>query len=161
MMLRVLLIAGGLAALVALASCASEGDDGGPSCVGSKCDDLGSQGDEAFDYIVVGSGAGGGPLASRLARSGARVLLLEAGADAGDKLTYQVPAFHGLASEDPDLSWSYFVEHYGDPARAAQDTKITEEGVLYPRGGTLGGSTAVNAMITVLPKNSDWNGIAA
>ncbi|HUS66523.1 MAG TPA: GMC oxidoreductase [Kofleriaceae bacterium] len=159
-MARLLLIAGGLAALVSLASCASE-EDGGPSCVGAKCDDLGTEGDEAFDYIVVGSGAGGGPLASRLARSGARVLLLEAGADAGDKLSYQVPAFHGMATEDPDLAWWYFVQHYGDPARAAKDSKITGEGILYPRGGTLGGSTAVNAMITVLPKNSDWNGIAA
>ena len=31
-----------------------------------------------FDYLVVGSGAGGGPLAARLARAGKRVLLIEA-----------------------------------------------------------------------------------
>jgi choline dehydrogenase len=31
---------------------------------------------------------------------------------------------------------------------------------LYPRGGALGGSTAVNAMITVLPPNRDWDDIA-
>ena len=36
-----------------------------------------------FDYIVVGSGAGGGPLACNLARAGKRVLLLEAGDDQG------------------------------------------------------------------------------
>src|SRR5687767_8558011 len=34
-----------------------------------------------FDYVIIGSGAGGGPLAARLARAGRTVLLLEAGAD--------------------------------------------------------------------------------
>ena len=32
-----------------------------------------------FEYIVVGSGPGGGPIASNLARAGHSVLLLEAG----------------------------------------------------------------------------------
>jgi len=37
-----------------------------------------------YDYIVVGSGAGGGPLAANLARNGFRVLLVEAGDDPGN-----------------------------------------------------------------------------
>jgi ribulose 1,5-bisphosphate synthetase/thiazole synthase len=36
-----------------------------------------------YDYVVIGSGAGGGPLASRLAIGGAKVLLIEAGDDQG------------------------------------------------------------------------------
>lgn len=116
---------------------------------------------EGYEFIVVGSGAGGGPLAARLARAGRRVLLLEAGQDVGDKLHYQVPAMHALSTEDPSMAWWFFVRHHADEAQDALDTKHRPEGVLYPRGSALGGSTAVNAMVTVLPGASDWNAIAA
>jgi len=36
-----------------------------------------------YDYIIVGSGAAGAPLAARLAQAGKRILLLEAGVDGG------------------------------------------------------------------------------
>jgi choline dehydrogenase len=115
-----------------------------------------------YDYIVVGSGAGGGPLAANLAEAGFSTLLLEAGSDHQD-LTYEVPAFHGLASENPDLCWNYFVRHYTDDQQQEQDSKFVAGagGVLYPRAGTLGGCSAHNAMITVYPCNHDWDYIAA
>lgn len=37
--------------------------------------------DAPYDSIIVGSGAGGGPLAANLAKAGFTVLLLEAGGD--------------------------------------------------------------------------------
>ena len=159
------------ASLVAFASCASgEATETDTNCTDGKCDGTGTYVDpfknlgdietKTFEYIVVGSGAGGGPLAANLARQGHSVLLLEAGKETGGKTEYQVPVLHPTATETPDLAWWYFVEHYGDRARAAKDSKYTPEGVLYPRGGHLGGSTAVNAMITVAPKNSDWDHIA-
>ncbi|MCA9664754.1 MAG: GMC family oxidoreductase N-terminal domain-containing protein [Myxococcales bacterium] len=117
-------------------------------------------GSDDFEFIVVGAGAGGGPLAARLAKAGRRVLLLEAGADVGGKLTYQVPALHARATEDPDLAWWYFVRHHRDGSVDSTDSKHTPEGILYPRGSGLGGSTAVNAMVTILPSPSDWNRIA-
>ena len=115
----------------------------------------------AYDYAIVGSGAGGGPLAGNLAKAGQKVLLLEAGSDYED-YNYQVPAFHALATEDENLRWDYFVRHYTNDEQQRRDTKFTPErnGVLYPRSGTLGGCTAHNAMITVYPHNSDWDQIA-
>ncbi|HNB25914.1 MAG TPA: GMC family oxidoreductase N-terminal domain-containing protein [Alphaproteobacteria bacterium] len=118
------------------------------------------------DYVIVGSGAGGGTLAARLAEAGMRVILLEAGGDAvaagGTRLPedYQVPAFHAFASENPAMAWNFQVEHYADPAIAARDPKRRPDGVLYPRAGTLGGCTAHNAMIFMTPHESDWDHIA-
>ncbi len=119
-----------------------------------------------YDYIVVGSGAGGGPLAANLAKAGYAVLLMEAGGR-DENLNSQIPVFHGKASEDPAIKWDFYVKHYGSDEQQRKDSKFVTEhdgvvrnGILYPRAGTLGGCTAHNAMITVYPHNSDWNHIA-
>ena len=72
---------------------------------------------ETYDYIVVGSGAGGGPLAANLAVKGFRVCLIEAGGDP-EPYEYQVPSFHALSTEVPEMAWSFYVDHYRtDPQR--------------------------------------------
>ena len=133
------------------------------------------------DYIIVGSGAGGGTLAARLAEAGFQVLLLEAGGDPRTSIgdtpqapqvnslpdDYDVPAFHALATENSGLRWDFWVRHYADDAQQFKDPNFRTEqdgrpvnGVLYPRASTLGGCTAHNAMILVYPHNADWNQIA-
>ncbi|KKA30641.1 hypothetical protein TD95_004216 [Thielaviopsis punctulata] len=137
-----------------------------------------------YDYVVVGSGPGGGPLASRLARAGKRVLLIEAGDDQGDSDLYRVPGLQLNVGEDPEMRWSYFVEHYSDRAQQIKDTKLAFTtgkneyivgeaavkemgidppiaGILYPRAGTLGGCGSHNAMITTTPFRKDWDTIAS
>jgi len=138
-----------------------------------------SQTQLSYEYVVVGSGAGGGPLAARLAQAGHKTLLIEAGDDQGSNVNYTVPAYQAKSTEDPLLSWDFFVRHYSDDARQAKDFKLTYnlpnggeytglnppagatiKGVLYPRTATLGGCTAHNALVFVYPDRSDFQYIA-
>jgi choline dehydrogenase-like flavoprotein len=132
------------------------------------------------EYVVVGSGAGGGTLAARLAEAGRRVFLLEAGGDpsagcppeepGADRLPddYDVPVFHSFASENEAMNWDFFVRHYQDDVQQRKDEKYRDQchglpadGVLYPRASALGGCTSHNAMILMYPHNSDWDDLAA
>ncbi|KAF9771522.1 hypothetical protein IL306_010845 [Fusarium sp. DS 682] len=133
-----------------------------------------------YDYVVVGSGAGGGPVAANLAIAGFKVLLIDAGGDSGDAWVEKVPALHLMSTEFEDTRWNYFVNHYPDPKQQKKDSKMVYQkpdgsyyvglkppkdakplGVLYPRAGTLGGCTRHNALITIGAHDSDWSYIAS
>src|SRR5690242_18759578 len=132
-----------------------------------------SPSDSPFDFIVVGSGAGGAPLAARLVEKDptCRVLVMEAGPDQGAESPTApareittVPALHGPSNEQADVSWEFFVQHYDNPAVA--DPKwyhcSTKEkcGIFYPRASGLGGCTIHNAMITAVGPPTDWDELA-
>ncbi|MEQ8764814.1 MAG: GMC oxidoreductase [Planctomycetota bacterium] len=131
--------------------------------------------DAIYDYILVGSGAGGGPLAARLAEAGKKVLVIEAGSDHQDpkdaeaREVSRVPSFHGVSTEHEALSWQFFVKHYEQPEEV--DSKLVEApesdplreqrtGIFYPRAAALGGCTVHNAMITIAGPDSDWDELA-
>jgi len=139
----------------------------------------GGSASDVYDYIVVGSGPGGAPVASNLVKAGYSVLLLEAGDDQSADLSTQIPAL-GL----PQFTnrWDFYVRQYADEALQLKNNHLTWRradgslwvgngsaapadatllGVYYPRGATLGGSSVINAGVSVLPPKSDWDYIAA
>ncbi|KAL8420929.1 hypothetical protein RB596_001917 [Gaeumannomyces avenae] len=107
-----------------------------------------------YDYIVVGSGAGGMPAAARLAESGKRVLLIERGSVS----TYRFGGRRRPAwLEDTNLT-RYDVPglynviwHNHDGIRNADVGPIT--------GRLLGGGPAINAGLWFRPQAADWDGI--
>jgi choline dehydrogenase len=132
-----------------------------------------------YDYIVVGSGPGGGTLAANLAKAGESVLLLEAGDDQGNNPNEEIAAWFFMAYGDPTMRWDFFVERSDNVTQNLQYKHYTYEtvdggfyvgtdpppgakplGVYYPRAGTLGGCSTHNALISALPSNSDWDYIA-
>ncbi|KAF5974714.1 choline dehydrogenase [Fusarium coicis] len=133
---------------------------------------------DQYEYIVVGSGPGGGTLAANLARAGHSVFLIEAGGDQGNTPLQRIPAMADQVAEHPSMSWSFYVNHYQNETQARRDSKYAYRlsngtlwsgldppegaeplGILYPRGATLGGSAQLNAMNFALPSDNDWDAI--
>ncbi|ORY09932.1 hypothetical protein BCR34DRAFT_615538 [Clohesyomyces aquaticus] len=132
-----------------------------------------------YDYIVVGSGPGGGPLAVNLAKAGYTVLLLEAGSDETKNVNVTFWPNFLLSGNDPATRWDFFVKHSDDEARESRYLRTTWRkkdggfyvgldppagaerlGIYYPRAGTLGGCAMHNACLTMNPNDYDWNLIA-
>ncbi|MEM7475179.1 MAG: GMC oxidoreductase [Planctomycetota bacterium] len=133
-----------------------------------------------FDFIVVGAGAGGAPLAARLVERGFKVLVLEMGPGKTSPPensivdSTEVPLLHTEASEDPRHSLRYFVKHFDHDPEQSQDPKLycppegaplvsakeDEKGIFYPRAQGIGGCTIHNAMITICGPANDWDEIA-
>lgn len=123
-----------------------------------------------YDFIIVGSGAGGGPLAAGLARAGFSVFLLEAGSKDQTMLS-RIPVAHAKASEHDDIAWRFFVDRYDkkNPYYTAElnntkyQKKAVERGdgpVFYPRAAGLGGCTRMNALIHLYPDYQDWENLS-
>ncbi len=133
-----------------------------------------------FDFVIVGAGSGGAPLAARLVERGFSVLVLEMGPKKPDKRPgavvegTDVPILHTETTEDPRHSLRYFVKHFEGPLGEIQDPKVhrpaddarfvgsreDETGIFYPRAQGVGGCSIHNAMITICGPADDWDEIA-
>ncbi|KAJ7107788.1 hypothetical protein C8R44DRAFT_559909, partial [Mycena epipterygia] len=93
-----------------------------------------------FDFVVVGAGVGGGPVASRLAENGFSVLVVDAGHNVVNVNT-TIPFYYGRAVEDPQLELNYTYNEYSPGA------KFPRNDAWYPRARGVGGSTVHNALV--------------
>lgn len=103
---------------------------------------------ERFDYIVVGAGSAGCVLASRLSQDPAiKVLLLEAGPE-DRSLWLHLPIGYGKTMWSTKYNWCL----YTDP-----DPNMNGRRIYWPRGKTLGGSSAINGLIYIRGQREDYD----
>jgi len=116
--------------------------------------------DQQFDYVVVGGGAAGCVVASRLSeRSGNRILLVEAGEDFAPGTEPQEirDVFAGTAHSNPRFTWRGQTVTFPPRPGNAPDNRRR---VRYAQGRVIGGGSSVNGMISIRGLPSDYDGWA-
>lgn len=99
---------------------------------------------EQFEVVVVGSGAGGGIIASELAERGRRVLLLETGPHvaAADHMRWEARATHQMWWP---IAW----------AEPAPESTVKAPMPMF-RGRCVGGTTTINTKVALRPGAEDY-----
>jgi choline dehydrogenase len=101
-----------------------------------------------YDCIVVGAGTAGCIVANRLtADTARRVLLLEAGGK-DNWIWYHIPIGYIYAIGNPRSDWMF---------RTEKEPGLNGRSLAYPRGKVVGGSSAINAMISMRGQAADYD----
>jgi choline dehydrogenase len=100
-----------------------------------------------YDYVVVGAGSAGCVLAARLTEDRrTRVLLLEAGPP-DRSIWIHLPIGYGKTMWSPKYNWCF----HTDP-----EPNMNGRRLYWPRGRTLGGSSAINGLIYIRGQREDY-----
>ncbi len=101
-----------------------------------------------FDYIVAGAGTAGCIVANRLSENpGNRVLILEAGGN-DNWIWFHIPVGYLFAIGNPRSDWMFKTE---------LEPGLNGRSLNYPRGKVIGGSSAINAMISMRGQAADYD----
>ena len=107
-----------------------------------------SQGEDAFDYVIVGGGSAGCVLAARLSEDPAvRVCLIEAGPPDSHPLIH-IPLGVTWLINHQRLNWRYW---------SVPQLHAAGRSVFLPRGRVLGGSSSINGSIYIRGHRSDYD----
>jgi choline dehydrogenase len=102
---------------------------------------------DTYDYLVIGAGAGGCPVASRLSENPDwQIAIIEAGGENTNDISRIPGAFTRVWGTDYD--WKY---------KTTKQRGLYERIISHPRGHVMGGSTAINVGFWLRGSKGDYN----